>query len=110
MDEKTVVEATSTPESIIESIKNGELTDLLKRVKDAQAKLAEFKTCEQGSASRELKPNEIAGITSLILKDMMDLKRLLGSDEELSALINLVIKAGVMQHGRMLGVKITEAK
>lgn len=87
------------------ALQEGEFSELLNRVKEAQSKIAELK----GQQNTQLHPHEIASITSLILHDMIDL-RAQTLPASLAQMVEQVMVAGVQQQGRLLGVQFAEAK
>ena len=100
--------ASQSPEAMIEALQSGELGDLLNRVKEAQGKLAELRE-QQGTAPQQgLHPQEIAGINSLIIHDLLDIRGSHAISADMQTMIDAVLKAAIAQHGRMLDVRFTQ--
>jgi hypothetical protein len=105
------VTASQTPEELIASLQAGELGSLMDRVKEAQEKIIELRNQQaaQPAESQKLHPREIAQINSLIIHDLLDIKQHDATDS-MTEMIEVVLKAAIKQHGRMLDVEITEDK
>jgi hypothetical protein len=102
-----------TPEELLGAIQNGELGDLLGRVKEAQSKIQEMRSnqsdTEKDSEIEDatLHPKDIAEINSMIIRDLIDLS---GFDlgDHFEAMIKAVLTAAVAQYGRMLNADMPE--
>jgi hypothetical protein len=111
MSEETTT-ASQTPEELVASLQAGELGSLMDRVKEAQVKIAELRAQQPeapAAPAQKLHPNEIAGINSLIIHDLLDIKSHAPS-ADLHSMIEAVLQAAVRQHGRMLDVEFIEAE
>jgi len=109
VDEKVVVEATRTAEEMMNAIKSGEIAELFGRVQAAQEQIRQVKA--QNQVQNELAPHDVVSLTSLIMSDMIKLMTCgYHVPAETQNIIDAVIRAGTIQHAKMLGVQFTEGK
>lgn len=101
--------ASQSPEELMNALQNGELGELLNRVKEAQGKLSELR--EQNSGGQTgLHPTEVSGINSLIIHDLLDIRHSGSLSPDMTKMIEAVLLAAIAQHGRMLDVHFTQAE